>query len=253
MSSTPYTTTRSSNFAALFDVALAKYTKLSGRDLRDHPFAYMIDWCESPDVVLAIFQEQSMAFDQFRNGDPKLVKWLAPLVNGLHAISTNVVISAGASLTFPPANIIFSAVGILLSMAKYVRESYDALVDIFECIENFARRLKIYMDIQPTPAMTEVMIKIMVKLLAVLALVTKQINQGRLKKYARKFLVEKDIEAVLQRLDRLTLEESKLTVAQTLEEVYGLVTNMEAVMEDGKASTDDTRQALGPGVVFFSN
>jgi len=61
----------------------------------------MIDWCESPDAVLAIFQEQSMAFDEFRNSDPKLVKWLAPLVSGLHAISTNVVISSGASLVSP--------------------------------------------------------------------------------------------------------------------------------------------------------
>ena len=66
--------------------------------------------------------------------------------------------------------------------AKYVRESYDALVDIFECIENFARRLKIYTDVQPTPAMTEVIVKIMVELLAVLGLATKQLNQGRLSK-----------------------------------------------------------------------
>ena len=64
--------------------------------------------------------------------------------------------------------------------AKYVRESYNALVDIFECIENFTSRLKIYTEIKPTPAMTEMMIKIMVELLAVLALATKQVNQGRL-------------------------------------------------------------------------
>jgi len=51
---------------------------------------------------------------------------------------------------------------------------------MFECIENFISRLKIYMEIQPTPAMIETMIKIMVELLAVLALATKQINQGRL-------------------------------------------------------------------------
>ena len=64
--------------------------------------------------------------------------------------------------------------------AKYVRESYDTLVDVFECIENFLSRLKIYTEINPTPAMIEMMIKIMVELLAVLALATKQINQGRL-------------------------------------------------------------------------
>jgi hypothetical protein len=102
MSSTPNTTTRSSNFTALFDVALAKYTKLTGSDLRNHLLACMINRCESPDAILVIFQEQSRAFDEFRNGDPELIKWLAPLVNGLHAISTNAVISAGASLVSPP-------------------------------------------------------------------------------------------------------------------------------------------------------
>ena len=64
--------------------------------------------------------------------------------------------------------------------AKYVRESYDALVDIFECIETFLSRVKIYTQIHPTPALTETVIKILVGLLGVLALATKQVNQGRL-------------------------------------------------------------------------
>jgi len=68
-----------------------------------------------------------------------------------------------------------------------VRDSYDALVDIFECIENFARRLKIYTEIRTTPALTEMMVKIMVELLKVLALATKQINQGRFSKPWRSF------------------------------------------------------------------
>ena len=61
-----------------------------------------------------------------------------------------------------------------------MRDSYDTLVDIFECIENFTSRLKIYTEIKLTPAMVETIVKIMVELLAVLALATKQINQGRL-------------------------------------------------------------------------
>ena len=60
-----------------------------------------------------------------------------------------------------------------------MRSSYEALVDIFECIENFLRRLKIYTEIPPTPAMTDILVKIMVELLSVLALATKQINQGK--------------------------------------------------------------------------
>lgn len=61
-------------------------------------------------------------------------------------------------------------------------ESYDTLVDILESIEHFMHRVKIYQDIQPTPLMTEILVKIMVELLDVLALATKQISQGRLSK-----------------------------------------------------------------------
>jgi hypothetical protein len=50
-------------------------------------------------------------------------------------------------------------------------------------------------------------------------------------KYAKKVLGEKDIESVLDRLDRLTLEESKTTAAQTLDVVYRLVNKMQVVME----------------------
>ena len=50
-------------------------------------------------------------------------------------------------------------------------------------------------------------------------------------KFARKLLGENDIESVLQRLDRLTLDESKMTAAQTLDIVYGLVNNMQVVMK----------------------
>ena len=87
-----------SNFETLFDAALEKYTKRTGQDLRNHELARMLDRCESPDSILAIFKEQSQDFDEFRNGDPKLIKWLTPIVNGLHAISTSAAISAGASL-----------------------------------------------------------------------------------------------------------------------------------------------------------
>jgi hypothetical protein len=47
---------------------------------------------------------------------------------------------------------------------------------------------------------------------------------------------EKDIEATIQRLDRLTLDESRATTAQTLEVVYGLVRHRRAIM-DGECST----------------
>jgi hypothetical protein len=46
---------------------------------------------------------------------------------------------------------------------------------------------------------------------------------------------EKEVESVLQRLDRLTLDEARSTAMQTLEIVHGLIQNMRVVM-DGAAT-----------------
>ena len=47
----------------------------------------------------------------------------------------------------------------------------------------------------------------------------------------RKLLGKSNVEAVLQRLDRLTLDEARMTATQTLEVIYGLVQNIRVVME----------------------
>jgi hypothetical protein len=125
--------------------------------------------------------------------------------------------------------------------------SYDALLDLFECLGSFLKRLDIYTNAPLTPIMTDIIVKILVELLSVLALATKQIKQGRFskprhfsstpiaqcatEKFAKKLLGESEVEAVLQRLDRLTQEEALMTVAQTLSVVHGLVNNMRVVMD----------------------
>jgi hypothetical protein len=114
---------------------------------------------------------------------------------------------------------------------------------------SFVKRLDIYANMPLTPIMTDMIVKIMVVLLSVLALATKQITQGRLskcdinvhrldsgaecaaEKFGKKLLGESEIEVVLQRLDRLTQDEARITVAQTLGVVYGLVGNVKEIME----------------------
>jgi hypothetical protein len=58
-------------------------------------------------------------------------------------------------------------------------------------------------------------------------------TQRSAEKFVKKLFGENEIDAVLQRLDRLTLDEARTTAAQTLEVVYGLVQNMRVVI-DGK-------------------
>ena len=136
---------------------------------------------------------------------------------------------------------------ILCQAASGVASSYDAVLDLFECLGNFIKRLEIYTTIPPTATMTDITVKIMVELLSVLALATKQIKQGRfsksaitctlhmaqcaIEKFAKKLCGESEVEAVLQKLDRLTQNEARMTVAQTLGVVHGLVGNVRIVME----------------------
>jgi len=93
-------------------------------------------------------------------------------------------------------------------------------------------------------------IKILVEVLSTLATATRQVKQGRLseshicgcdaftkrvtEKFVKKILGENDIEAVLQRLDRLTLDEARATGAWTLEVVYGLVQHRRIVLNGNK-------------------
>ena len=56
-------------------------------------------------------------------------------------------------------------------------------------------------------------------------------SSNDIEKFAKKLLGESEIEAVLQRLDRLTQEEGRMTVAQTLEVVHGLMNNVKIVMK----------------------
>jgi hypothetical protein len=57
-------------------------------------------------------------------------------------------------------------------------------------------------------------------------------------KFTKKLLGESEIETVLQRLDRLTQDEARMTVAQTLGVVHGLMGSIKVVMEGAQLLYD---------------
>jgi hypothetical protein len=106
------------------------------------------------------------------------------------------------------------------------------LIDIFVRIESFFKRLESYTEVQPTDAMTDVIMKIMIEVLSILAIATKQIERGRsselidiqnlllayvfLDQFLKKLLGKNDIEDALKKLDTLTTEEARMAIAETL-------------------------------------
>ena len=67
--------------------------------------------------------------------------------------------------------------------AKDARASQDALIDIFERIEMFFRRLEIYTELPSTMEMMDIIVKIMVEILSILGIATREIKQGRTSEY----------------------------------------------------------------------
>ena len=72
---------------------------------------------------------------------------------------------------------------LLSQAAKDVQASQDTLIDIFERMEMFFRRLEIYTELPLTMEMMDTIIQIMAEILSVLGIATKEIKQGRSSKY----------------------------------------------------------------------
>jgi fungal STAND N-terminal Goodbye domain len=98
MSSANISTPPSHNWQVILSSALTNYFEQTGRDLQNDPLSAEIRRCKSPDDILSVFKKQTEKFDEFRNGNSKLMKYLDPIVNGLQALSANPAISAGVSL-----------------------------------------------------------------------------------------------------------------------------------------------------------
>jgi hypothetical protein len=143
---------------------------------------------------------------------------------------------------------------------KGSNSNHEPLVDLIESIEHFLRRVNIYTRIPPTPATDEIVFKIILELLSTLALATKQLKHGRSSKslFTRmlpysaqcrnvvKFVKkgEKNVEVVLQRLDRLTQDEARNIVAEILEVVHGLVQNMRGIMDGEQTYSSCNPQSI---------
>ncbi|KAH9019709.1 hypothetical protein EDB84DRAFT_610969 [Lactarius hengduanensis] len=244
MSQSPLSSASSSNFDTIFRTAFNAYKKRTGQDITSHPLAAQLKTCDSPDAILALLTAQAEEFDHSRRDDERLTKWLNPTVNVLYAFSAT--LGEGVGLVFSPAKVIFAGIGVLLLASKDVAASHDILVDIFERIENFFKRLEAYTEIPQTAAMTSVIVKIMVEVLSIFAIATKEIKQGRAKKFLKRLAGRRDIEDALERLDRLTQEEARMATAEVLRLTHSVDDKVRAV-DDRVAVVNDNVELIVDG------
>jgi hypothetical protein len=132
------------------------------------------------------------------------------------------------------------------------------MINLFERIENFFRRLEAYIGLTRTAGMMEIIVNVMVEVLVILSLATKEIKQGRMsesvpshapplsiycssERFLKKLIGRSEIEDALQRLDNLAQEETRMAAAQGLKGVHGVSNKLEELQE---AATDQKRSFL---------
>ena len=131
MSHSHLAATSTSNFQLIINNALEAYKQRTKNDLLAHPLAPQLQACDSPGAILAILQQQVQGVDQSRSDD-RWTKWLDPTINVLFAFSST--LGAGLGLVrlrtctyprsalsfirqvFSPASVIFTGIGVLLSV-----------------------------------------------------------------------------------------------------------------------------------------
>ncbi|KAI9434714.1 hypothetical protein H4582DRAFT_1855816 [Lactarius indigo] len=242
MSQSPLPTTSSSNFDAIFKTAFKAYKKQTGHDITSHPLAAWLKTCDTPDAILAVLKAQVEEFEQSRRDDERLTKWLNPTVNVLYAFSAT--LGEGVGLV-SVGRMLYPCDSPIIQASKDVSASHDILIDIFERIENFFKRLEAYTEVPQTAAMTDVIVKIMVEVLSIFAIATKEIRQGRAKKFFKKLVGRRDIEDALQKLDRLTQDEARMATAEVLRLTHSMD---DKVMGVGFQGVDERVQGVGEGV-----
>jgi hypothetical protein len=216
MSHTQSAAASSSKFQLIISNALDTYRKRTKNDLLTHPLAVRLQACDTPAAILTILREQIHGLDQSGSSSERWSKWLDPTVNVLFAFSSTIGAGVGLvcfrSCTHPRSAFSYSfgryfrpRVRFLLESAysfqcvppfisgvrgpivtayvsqaaKDVRGSQNTVLDIFERIEMFFRRLEVYTEVEPTPEMIDMMVQITVEVLSILGIAAKEIKQGR--------------------------------------------------------------------------
>ncbi|KAI0287846.1 hypothetical protein BC826DRAFT_1108113 [Russula brevipes] len=232
MSQNPPETTSNLTYDLVFENALKAYKKKTGKDLASDPLLRRLETCNSPDGVLGTLREQVPDSDQPETRNDRLMTG-----------STRRAVSP----VYPPAGLIFMGISSLLSVVQAVSATQDEMISLFERIENYFRRLEMYIGLPRTTGMMEIIVKVMTEVLIILGLATREVKQGKIKRCLKKLIGRSDIKDALQRLDNLMQEESRMAAAQGLKATHGLEERVVGIRDDVQGVGDMLRDVVIDG------
>ena len=120
------------NFQLILD-ALDKYAEQTWINLKENPFADKVLGCHSPPSILRLLQENVKEFKEYRDKNRKLIDWLSPIVQFVHAFSgilgevsceqssrSLFFIVLSSQVPFQPAKLIFVGINVLFTVRVFL-------------------------------------------------------------------------------------------------------------------------------------
>ncbi|KAF8263785.1 hypothetical protein EI94DRAFT_556801 [Lactarius quietus] len=150
----------------------------------------------------------------------------------------------GRWLGVPPDHNHIFWIGILLVAAKNTVASHDKLVELFDRIGSFFKRIKTYTEVPPTPDLIDTLAKVMAEVLSILAIATKGIKKKRRKMFFKQLAGTNDIEDALQGFDKLEQGELLAVIAQVSTDARGLKDDAKEIKANVKETKADVKEII---------
>ncbi|GFF52773.1 vegetative incompatibility protein HET-E-1 [Aspergillus udagawae] len=207
-------TVQNNQIPAIYARAIEKYKEITKEDL-DVAFLCKL---QSVDDLAKEIDERNKSFSEYRHKRGVIFDAMQAALIPVQLFGN--LAAGGASMVFPPSSLVFGAVTYLVTAAKGVSSSYDAIEDLMGTLKDFTIRLKAYGREQISEDLSDKLSDILTTLVEIFALSTKAIKRGRLLKFTRNVLLGTDdaINGAVGKLDKLTKVEASLVGAETLTE-----------------------------------
>ena len=129
-----------SDLNSILDAALSEYKKTTGAGLLEHPLAKEVKKCDSICAISAILQDQAREFQQFKDGNQRIMKWIDPMVDALSTFSET--LGGAASIVRPEIPVRSHLKYILMLLCRRSPLQAPSLLGLeYSCLSVFSQRL----------------------------------------------------------------------------------------------------------------
>ncbi|KAL3480754.1 NACHT and TPR domain protein [Aspergillus californicus] len=195
----------------IYQRAVDRYQEITHEILDVH----FLQSIQTVDALINEIDKQNTTFKEFREKRKDICDAISL---ALVPVQRFMDLAGQGAYAFPPSCVVFGAVSCLIGAAQGVSTSYESIQDLMGSLKEFTVRLKTYSQEEISEDLSERLSEVLVALIEIFALSTKEVRRGRLRKFGRNLLLgsNDEIQAAVDKLDRLTRIEAGLVQAETL-------------------------------------